>query len=210
MFILGLVFLSLFSNFIIAEENYLDNSIFGVSEEGVTLKSDWKTWGTDFKNKLLENSIVMSIDSFLQKISIVFQVIFGTPYSLSIVFLLTIALWFYALFVLNKLTGIMLFSKLVSSLIAVGITILIAQFGLIAKPINFLIQLFFGENPWYVKVILGLVIVVGLVFVFLFIKQFAKQTAESKKKKKDEENRQKLETSAKVGEEFSKAITKDE
>ncbi len=209
-FILGLLAISLFSNLVIAQDSLLDNSIFGVSAEGVTLTSDWKTWGIDLKNNLLQNPVIMAIDSFFNAISPLFSILFGMPYSLSLALLLIIILWIYSFLVINNALQMSLFSKWVSTLISLGIVILLAQFGLFSMIVNLIIQLFFGENPWYVKVILGLVIVVALVFVFLFIKQFAKQMKENKKKRKEEENRLKLETGAKVGEALSKAVTQDE
>src|SRR5512147_3196960 len=97
-FIFALIF---FSNFIIAQEVY-DNSIFGVSVEGVTLTEGWKTWGTEFKTNLLGNPVIMAVDSFFTTISPLFSILFGTSYSLSLALLLTLGLWFYFLFAINN------------------------------------------------------------------------------------------------------------
>jgi hypothetical protein len=208
MFVLALISLTLISNFVSAQ--YDVSNIFGVSAEGVNITADWKTWGADVKNNLLANPIIQGIDSFFQQITGVFSVLFGMPYSLSLALLLIIALWIYFLLIINNALQMSLFSKWVSLLISFGVVIIMAQVKIFETIVNLVIQLFFGENEWYVKVILGLIIVVALVFIFMLLKQFAKQRAENRKKKKDEENRLKLETGAKVGEELSKAVTKNE
>ena len=74
-------------------------------------------------------------------------------------------------------------------------------------PVNFIIGLFFGEQAWWVKVIIGIVIFAILAIIFVLIKNFGKQFAESKKKLKEEKNRLKIETGAKAGEELSKAVS---
>jgi uncharacterized membrane protein YuzA (DUF378 family) len=184
------------------------NFFGGTSGSGIALTSNWAATGKQWKDSLMANPFVMALDSFFQKINFVFLALFGIQYSLSLALFLTLFLWFYFFFLFNNILKMSLFSKGVCLLVSLGLTIVSAQVGLFSKMVNFIIQLFFGEKTWWMKVIIGVLILLGLVLVFAFIKRFGKQYKENKKKWKDEENRLKLEVGAKAGEALSKAVSK--
>jgi len=187
-----------------------NSTIFGISpDSGVKLTEKWEYLGKEWKNILMGNSIIRGIDSFFQKISIVFSVLFGIEYSLSLALFLTIILWLYVFFMLTGVLGNIISSKWVSLLISLGFVILLAQIKSFQIPVNFLIGLFFGENPWWMKLIIGLIIFAILAVVFILIKNFGKQLAANKKKVKEEKNRLKLQTGARAGEALSKAVSKN-
>jgi hypothetical protein len=185
------------------------NFLGGTSDSGVSLTSKWADIGKQWKDSLMANPFIHGVDLFFQSINFVFLALFGVSYSLSLAVFFIIILWFYFFFAFHNLLKMSsIFSKWVCLLISLGLTIILAQAGLFSMIVNSIIQLFFGEQTWWMKVIIGILILVGLVLVFAFIKKFGKQFAESKKKRKDEENRIKLETGAKVGEVLSKGISK--
>jgi hypothetical protein len=186
------------------------NFFGGASDSGANLTSKWAYIGKEWKASLMKNPIINGIDSFFQSINFIFLALFGIPYSLYLALFLTIFLWFYFFFSFRNILKMSLLSKGVCLLISFGLTIILAQVGLFSTIVNFIIQLFFGEQTWWMKVIIGMLILLGLVLVFAFIKRFGKQFAEKKKKMKEEENRIKLETGAKAGEALSKAISKTE
>ena len=206
-FVLSLfLLLPLVLNFINSQAE--NSTIFGISpDSGVKLTEKWEYLGKEWKNILMGNSFIKNVDSFFQKISIVFSVLFGIEYSLSLALFLTTILWLYVFFMLTGVLGNIISSKWVSLLISLGFVILLAQIKLFQIPVNFLIGLFFGENPWWMKLIIGLIIFAILAVVFILIKNFGKQLAANKKKVKEEKNRLKLQTGARAGEELSKAVS---
>jgi len=207
-FVLSLfLLLPLVLNFINSQAE--NSTIFGISpDSGVKLTEKWEYLGKEWKNILMGNSIIRGIDSFFQKISIVFSVLFGIEYSLSLALFLTTILWLYVFFMLTGVLGNIISSKWVSLLISLGFVILLAQIKSFQIPVNFLIGLFFGENPWWMKLIIELIIFAILAVVFILIKNFGKQLAANKKKVKEEKNRLKLQTGARAGEALSKAVSR--
>ena len=158
---------------------------------------------------LLGNKYVSSIDSFLQKISPVFLILFGEPYSLSGILFIMIIIWFYFFFTFSEiLRDFSPFSEGISWIIGLGITIIMAQIQLLRKITEGLVWLvFYKEGSWYrFLIITG--IVVALILLYYFTSAFGKAYREQKKKAKEEINREKLRTGAKVAETFTKSINK--
>jgi hypothetical protein len=185
------------------------NFFGGTSGTGVNLAAKWAYLGQEWKTNLMKNQIISAMDSFFQSINFVFVILFAVDYSLSLAVSFIIILWFYFFFAshnLLKLTSI--FSKWVCLLVSFGLTIILAQVGLFSMIVNFIIQLFFGDKTWWMKLILGAGIVLGLILLLALIMNFGKQASENKKKRKDEENRIKLETGAKISEAMSHAFKK--
>jgi hypothetical protein len=184
-------------------------NIFGINpESGIKLTEKWEYLGKEWKTILMRNVVVQTIDSFLQKIGFIFVVALGTSYSLSLAFFLTLFLWVYLFLVLLNILGNTIFSKWVSVVISLGLAIGAAQIKLLQMPVNLIIGLFFGEKPWWIKLIIGVVIVLILVIVFVLIKTFGKKFAENKQKMEDMKNRLKLGTGAKIGEKMSSIFKK--
>jgi len=181
------------------------SGIFGITpESGIKLTEKWDYLGKEWKTILMQNSIVKAIDSFLQKISIIFSVLFGVNYSLSLSLFLTVFLWVCLFFLVFNILGYTIFSKWVAVVISIGIAIGAAQIKLFQIPVNLIIGLFFGEKPWWIKLIIGAAIVILILVVIVFIKTFGKKFAESKKKAEEEKSRIKLETGGKISEQLSK------
>lgn len=89
----------------------------------------WDYLGNEWKSIFLKNPVVASFDSFFTKISIVFEVLFGVPYSLSLVLVGILFLWifiFINLVPIINATGF--FSKSLSYLVSFGLCIILAQF----------------------------------------------------------------------------------
>ncbi len=188
---------------------YESTNILGITpESGVKLTEKWQTLGTEWKTNLMQNSFIRGVDSFFQKINFFFAFLFGTDYSLSLSLFLIIVFWVFFFLIGLNILGNTIFSKWVAVLISFGLAVGAAQLSLFQIPANLIIGLFFGEKPWWVKLIIGVVIFAVIVAAFIFVKQFGKQLAESKKKLEEKKNRIKLATGAKAGEELSKAVSK--
>jgi hypothetical protein len=204
-FILSLLLLPLILNFSQSE----NQDIFGISSDsGVKLTQKWEYLGKEWKNIILRNPIVQSIDSFFQKMNPVFLVLFGVNYSLSLTLFLIVFFWMCLFFLIFNVLKYTIFSKGVALLISLGIAIGAAQIKLFQMPVNFFIGLFFGEKSWWVKLLIGAGVLIGIVIAVVLVKKFGKKFAESKKRMKEEEHRLKLEIGAKVGEELYKAAGK--
>jgi len=205
--ILGLLLSLLVLNFISSQ--YESANIFGITpESGVQLTEKWQTLGTEWKTNLMQNSVIGGVDSFFQKTNAVFLVLFGVDYSLSLSLFLIVILWIFLFLIGFNILGNTIFSKWVAVLISIGVAIGAAQLKLFQIPANLIIGLFFGEKPWWVKLIIGVIIIAVIIAAFIFIRQFGKQLAEKKKKLEEEKNRIKLATGARVGEELSRAVSK--
>jgi len=204
-FLFGLLLSPLVLNFISSQ--YESSNILGITpDSGVQLTEKWQTLGTEWKTNLMQNSFISGIDSFFQKINVVFLVLFGVDYSMSLALFLIVILWVFLFLIGFNILGNTIFSKWAAVLISIGVAIGAAQIKLFQLPVNWIIGLFFGEKPWWLKLIIGTIIVAVIVAAFIFIKQFGKQLAERKKKLEEEKNRIKLATGARVGEQLYKAV----
>lgn len=184
------------------------NFFGGTSGAGTNLSSKWAYLGTEWKATLMKNPFVSIADSVFKSMNFVFVILFAVDYSLSLAFSFILILWFYFFFAFKNMLKMSLFSKWICLIISFGLTIILAQAGLFSAISTFIVQLFFGVKTWWMKLILGALIVLGLLLLFAFVKKFGKQGAEKRKKQKDEMNRIKLDMGAKVSEAMSHAFKK--
>jgi len=169
----------------------------------------WNYIEQEIQKALLQNSFVNAINSFLQKISFIFVILFAEPYSLSMTLLMIIALWFYFLIVFNNIFKLYAsLSKWVSRAVSLLAVIILAQLKFFEAQINFLTWFGFGNKPWWVKVIIWAVVVGLLILIMWLIKTFGVKIFENRKKMKEEENRVKLEMGAKISEAFGQTVGK--
>ncbi len=210
-FILSLLILSLTFNVIKSQEKITSSSILNpenIEEETLKLNEKWEYLGEEWKSILLEEPIIKGIDSFFQKINTVFVVLFAEPYSLSLKLFLIIALWSIFFFIFHRIFKYYTsFSKPIPLGISLTLVVIMSHLKLFEKQVNFLMTLFFGDKPLWMKLILGIIIILVLVILFALIKKFGKQIAESRRKMKEEEERLKIETGAKAGEALTKAVS---
>jgi len=218
-FAISLLILPLMLNFILADD--FDSAVsesLGVNysqmeeaSEKLTSTSSWDYLSEEWKTILLGNSVIKGIDSFLQGVNVVFFVLFGIDYSLSLKFFLVVILWFYVLFRFNNLfKDVTLFSKGVSFVISAGLVIVMSHMGIIEAPVDGIMWLFFSQKTWWMKLIIAVVVIVVLVVIAVLLKKFGFHYKENKKKMEEEVNRMKLENAAKLGEQFGKAVSEGE
>ncbi len=156
-----------------------------------------------WKEILLKKPVIVKIDSFLQKISIVFVILFGEPYSLSGILLIMIILWVYFLFTFSEiLRDFSPFSEGIGWLIGIGLTIVMAQTKVLKNVTELLIWLIFYKKEWYFNLIIGIIIIGALFLIYYLSSSFGKVKKEQKKKEKEEIHQAKLKAGAKVAEEL--------
>jgi hypothetical protein len=163
--------------------------------------SNWQVIEQNLKTSLLSNPTINSINSFFTSIGIVFRILFGQDYSLSLVLFITIILWVFFVISFNRIfKNFMPFSKGISFIISILLTIILAQIQILDGISNFIISRIFNLS-WWIQIIIIFIIVVALIVILSLLKRFNIQSA----KRREKENRFKLETGAKVGENISKA-----
>lgn len=172
---------------------------------------NWQTIAQQWKTSLLQNPVVYKVNSFFQDISIVFRVLFGQNYSMSLTLLIIIILWIFFLISLNRIfKDFTSFSKGVSFIISLLLVVVMAQINLLGAMSTFIIKLIFGtNNPLWMQLLFAFIIAMIILFIMVLIKKFGKQSVKKRQEKKDEENRFKLESEVKAGEPLAKEFEKE-
>jgi len=161
----------------------------------ITVVADPQNWGElleSWKQSILQNEFVAGINSFLTNINVVFIILFGENYSMSLFMFFVIVFW---VFFLLQIAGILrmtsIFSKGVSWIIAVGLTIVLAQVKLYSTLSNLLFNNSFILNaePW-----VGALVYVGIIILLVFLGSVSKLVEKKieKNKKLLEEEKAKL------------------
>lgn len=214
--IFSLLSLSLILNLVMAQDETFPGT--GINTEQVAgqvenitnvANKGWGYIGQELQKMALGSPVVKEIDSFLQKISIVFFVLFGMQYSLSMGLFFTIFLWLYFFFMFRSIfKNFASFSKWISSIISFLLVVIMAHIKIFELQVNLIMWLFFGDKPWWLKFIFAIVAVGVLAIAFILISFFGKQIRANRKKMKEELNRLKLEMAGKSGEELAKALAR--
>jgi len=141
----------------------------------ITVVADPQNWGElleSWKQSFLQNEFITGINSFFTSINVVFLVLFGENYSMSLFMFFVIVFW---VFFLIQLAGILrmtsIFSKWVSMIIAFGLTIVLAQVKLYSALSNLLFNNSFILNAesW-----VGALIYVGIIVLLVFLGSVSK------------------------------------
>jgi hypothetical protein len=192
---IGILLLSIFSSVFAEIPSTLSEQELAELNK-ITVAANPQKWGElleSLKQNFLQNEFVAGMNSFLTKISIVFLILFGENYSMSLFMFFVIVFWVFFLFQISgalRMTSI--FSKGVSWIIAVGLTILLAQLKLYSALSTFLFNNSFILNaePW-----IGALVYVGIIILLVFLGTVNKLVEKKleKNREKFEEERTKLE-----------------
>lgn len=166
----GILLLSVLSSMISAQD------VSGLSKEElqalnqITVVANPSKWGdflNNFKAGILENPIIFGFNNLFIQLNIVFLILFGVDYSFSLSMFFVIVLW---IFFLVQISGILrmtsIFSKPVSILISLGLTILLAQTRLYSVLANALFsnQWILSQSPF-----VGILLYVGIIILLVFL-----------------------------------------
>ncbi len=167
-------------------------------------ETKWDYLGEEWRNILLKNKIVSALDAFFTKISIVFRVLFGTDYSLSLTLLVVVVLWFYFLFKFAELfRDFTAFSSGTSWIMALGLAIVMAQLQILRKITEGLGWLVFARKAWWWNLITILILIIVFILIYKLSSAWAKKAKESREKLEKE----KTEQAGKVIQATAKGIT---
>jgi hypothetical protein len=179
-FFLFLIILLISIRFIISEE-IPTKAVTGIDTEKLTdsfekmrnlTESENKTgYLTSEWNKILaNNTLAIKINSFGEKTTNVSRVLFGTYYSFSFTFLLTIILWLITLFNLPRIIkgGIGLSTELSLIISLIGV-IVISQTKVFVLFSEFLIKAALYEKNTWTTSALGIVMIIAVVIILTYL-----------------------------------------
>lgn len=192
-FFLFLIILLISIRIIISEE-IPTKAITGIDTEKLTdsfekmrnlTESENKTgYLTSEWNKILaNNTLAIKINSFGEKTTNLSRVLFGTYYSFSFTFLLTIVLWLITLFNLPRIIkggiGLSTELSLITSFIGV---IIISQTKVFVFFSEFLVRAALYEKNTWTTSALGIVMIVAVVIILTYLEYILGKGLESQRK----------------------------
>ena len=167
----------------------------------------FKEWET----LLSKNKYLAPIDAFLKKMSFVFLILFGEPYSLSGILLMIIILWFYFFLKFSEiLRDFSPLSSWVSIIIGLAIVFIMAHSGIFRSIAEFFVWLAFYKDYFWWKFAIFIGIVLVLITIYKISSQFGKSLKEQRKKDKEEMERAELAAAARVAEGVMRGAADDE
>ena len=152
----------------------------------------WKVLSENWREILLKNPVIAKVDYVLKKGNVVFLVLFGRDYSLSLTLLFLIIIWFYFWNQFYKiLSTFSTFGNSTSLIISLGMTIILAQIKTFDWISEMLFKfIFYREGAWGW---LWYLISVGAILLFsMFFSRFFSSLKRVALKMKDENYRKQL------------------
>ncbi|MBU1136496.1 MAG: hypothetical protein KJ559_03235 [Nanoarchaeota archaeon] len=166
-------------------------------------KTKWDYLGKEWQKILLKNPVVSKIDSALAKVSFVFVILFGMPYSLSLTLLVIIILWFFFFFKFAEIfKNFSAFSESASWVISLALVIFMAQTKVLQKITEWLGWLVFAKKEWW----WNLSMIILLVFLFILFYKLSSAYAKKIKEQKEEIEKQQEKMDRKILHETTKGI----
>jgi len=167
--------------------------------------TEWQYLGQRFQVSLLKNPVIAGIDSFCQKISVVFSVLFGMPYSLSITLLFVMALWLIV-FVDggNILSSYSPFSAFTSYGIMLGAAVVFGWIGIFEIIVNFVGTLIYAREAWWARTLL----IFAVILLFIFADQLSRYLGKYLQKGKGAKEKAETFIAGKEIQEFAKGLEK--
>lgn len=192
-----------------ADESGVDQLPFYNEATHVQQVVDSNQNSSAWKQLFLTNPILGPINSFLMTISIVFFVLFAHPYALTFELLLILVLWFFFWgYTFTILRAYSTFSSGACWGITFCSTVALAHLGLFSLLSQPILWLFFAKKAWWASLLVGAGLLVVLILLLRFLKQWAKNMRISRREKHEQEALQKVEIGAKFGEGLKEGLKK--
>ncbi len=158
-------------------------------------ETKWQYLGKEWQNILLNNTAVYETNSFLEKVddkTLLFTILFGRPYSLSITLLVIILLWILFFIQFGRiLKTYSLFSGSISWIISFGLVMIMAQLGILLKITELLGWLIFVKKGTVWNIAITLAIMLGFYLFYYFGSLYSKIMEQQKEE--FEKEREKIE-----------------
>jgi len=161
------------------------------------LKQEWTKILAE--NKFF-SPVLFYTEKFFSFFNPLWRIIFGTEFSWSWLFILSLIFWIFLIIIVYKSSSIIL-SPLTSIIISISLSSLFGLLGVFQQIINLLTPLI--SNIWFVLIFIVVLIVILVLYV-----QASKKFKENKEKNQEKLNREKLKGDARVADIFTKGIIK--
>ena len=143
-------------------------------------------WGSE----VARLPVIGQIHTFFTNYPIIFQILINEKYDISLTFFLTSFIWIFLIRISYRILRSTLSHKSLALIIAICISILIAQSTIIKIIVSAIINLTTSESAWWIRLIIWLgIIVIAIIFYYLDgkISKDIKNARLSKKKAGQEE-----------------------
>ena len=147
--------------------------------------------GVEFPKLLLKNPYIAAVDSFFQKISIVFRILFGMSYSLSLTLLFVIAFWFFFSFNFYgaiKATGLL--NGGLNFISGMLVSVILAQTGFFKALVILCGTLIFAPKYSWMRFL----VLVAIILAVIGVSYLDKKLAGYLKNKKGDSAKKEIET----------------
>lgn len=159
----------------------------------------WTYLGEKWKEIFLRSKFIAGLDSFFRNINPVFIILFGQSYDLSLSFYVSVVMWVVFLYVFTEmLMAFAPFKNITSFVVGVGITIAVAQIGLIQFVSVLILKfIFYREGVWRWLSPVGVIFVIVLIAVIVKRLNKNKEThVEKEEEMQEDADRETLHTEA--------------
>ncbi|HJO15043.1 MAG TPA: hypothetical protein QGG70_03260 [Candidatus Pacearchaeota archaeon] len=143
---------------------------------------------SQWKDQLLGNENIAAVNAVFAENDLIFRILFGVPYELSLTMFFIIALWFCVLLGLpDIIDSIDFFNKISSWIVSLLVVIILAQAQFFRVIVNLTDRLLFAPENGWIRLILGIIIFFIFVYIYYVEKIVGKYFNQLKKKRKDKE-----------------------
>jgi len=133
---------------------------------------------------IAKHPVINKIHIFFKEHPLVFTILFNIEYEISWKFICIVLLWFYIMAITADIVS-GLTKGFLSIVIGIGMAIILAQVGAISGLVGFILNLLFAQKLWWVRLILGVVIILILTLAFYLFDIISKYLQEAKKKARE-------------------------
>jgi len=184
---------------IIGDINQTQNFSQKISDAANNPKETSGYLANELKTMLLKNPTIADINNALMKVSVFFRIVFGESFDILHIIRLfvVIVLWFYFFGLMRRaLTIFSFFSGLTSTLVAIALSVILAQAGLY-RLIGGLIETFLLEFSWIWKILIVAGIIVAGKLLKMALKDFIERYKVTKEMINEEKKKEELESTLK-------------
>ncbi len=150
----------------------------------------WDYLGKEWKNIFMKNKIIAFLDAFFTKTSFVFQILFGVPYSMSLVLFGIVFLWLVVFIEVGRIFNVYEKTQgFIAYLISTIVAVFLAQLKLFESLVLLIGQFIFSFESTFIRVILFCLVVLGFIFLNHFNKLLINSLKKDKEKQEKEEEK---------------------
>jgi len=177
------------------------------SAEGFTEKDRAEFLAQQWKEALLKNSVINTIDSLFKKLNWVFIVLFGRSYALSIELFFSMLLWSLCLAFVHLLFHLK--KEWLNWVLGIGISMGLAQLQIFNYIASFASKFVLEASGTWWTLARTAVIILFVVFLFVLNKYFGKEIGAMRKARELHETKHRLEVLEEREKHIDKALEQD-